>query len=1157
VSGREGTLEWLASVLGAALKPLAAELTVDPSRLFARLGIVPPASLFTGGGAGAALAAAASTIKDMVTAVASLDAAIAIDDSAGISLHGTASLTKIHDSITRLAAIGSALDTAIASDPSLSAAQKTRLRMVVADLPNRIFALTVLDALTDNSPTLVAALSLTGILDITLERPDAADPTFAAHVARAIRLDRLAALIKHPLAHFQALLGVGLPTFDGLALFGRLKAILDSRYDHATIVVEAGKPPVLLGPDFVLGVDTSLNPPGLSWPLRFAGTADTTMEFGTGDWTFTLTQKGRYPADCTVRVSANGDIAITPPFGPATLGYAASLAADRKGKPFVLFRALGSSITVEGVALSASFVGAWDAASGRASSQPAFAAELDAGKVVIDTREADGFLTSILAGTRLESTFAVALDFSPASGLRFRGGGSSLDVQIASHVGLGPVAVDALTLSVGVRDDAFPLAVSVDLKTSLGPLTAIVYGIGFEVAIGIVAVEAGNVGPLDIRPGFKAPTGIGLSMDSGGFKGGGVLLFDRANGEYAGALELDFHGLFSVKAIGIINTKMPDGSPGFSLLILITSEFTPIQLSFGFTLNGVGGLFGLNRTIFVNALVEGIRTNAISSILFPQDIVANITRIISDIEQFFPPQEGHFVVGPMAKLGWGTPSIITAELGLLLDLPNPMFAIVGLLKAVLPAEDAPILRLQVNFIGVMDFDRGYIFFRADLFDSRLLIYSITGSMAFLVSWGEEQTFALSVGGFHPDFRDIPTIPALPDGFRNMARIGISLLSDDNPRLKVESYFAVTSNTVQFGARAELYAGVGSFNVYGFLGYDVLFQFDPFRFIAHMYGGIALRDGDDTIAGINISAQLAGPTPWDARGTATLTILLVDIDVDFHVTWGDPPPAIDTKTEDLLALLKSEYADTRNWRADLPPENHLHVSLRTIDPPKDETEPLVIHPAGVVTFSEKALPLENYLIEKFGTRKPLAENQFKLSDANSNGLHIDADFTGVREQFAPAQFSQMSDSDKLSRASFAQLPSGFALTGTSNVQATMPVTRNVDYVLSYLRRKPVHTMVFGIIKLGLQAYNRLVRGSAVRQSVLAQQQKRVSVNAPPPVELPKEKFVVATVTDLKAYGAAKQSFATEAEAYQYQQSLLRADPALAGQIQVVSHFELAR
>ena len=243
-----------------------------------------------------------------------------------------------------------------------------------------------------------------------------------------------------------------------------------------------------------------------------------------------------------------------------------------------------------------------------------------------------------------------------------------------------------------------PVSVGADLKLALGPLVAVVENMGVTATLSFPPGNSGNLGPLQFDVGFKPPNGVGLSLDAGGFKGGGFLMFDSEKGEYAGALELDFKGLFSVKAIGIINTKMPDGSTGFSLLIVITAEFTPIQLSFGFTLNGVGGIFGLNRTIIVAALAEGIRTNAIKSILFPENVIANITRIISDIKQFFPPQQDHFVVGPMAKLGWGTPSIITVELGLLLDLPNPMFAIVGVLKAVLPdgrrADPAPASQLH-------------------------------------------------------------------------------------------------------------------------------------------------------------------------------------------------------------------------------------------------------------------------------------------------------------------------------------------------------------------------------------------------------------------------------------------------------------------------------
>jgi hypothetical protein len=779
--------------------------------------------------------------------------------------------------------------------------------------------------------------------------------------------------------------------------------------------------------------------------------------------------------------------------------------------------------------------------------------DISAVRLVVAPGEGDGFLQKILSGLNIQAQAEVGFSMSLQSGFAFRGG-SQLALDLGTHLDLGTVKINRLRFAVAPANDQIVLETSVFLNFDLGPLSAVVENIGLRTS---VSFHPGNLGPADLNVSFMPPNGAGLSLDVGGFKGGGFLRFDEAKGEYAGALELDFQGLFSVKAIGIINTKMPDGSKGFSLLIVISAEFTPIQLSFGFTLNGVGGIFGLNRMIVVNALADGIRTNAISSILFPQDIVANISRIISDIKQFFPPQDGHFVVGPMAKLGWGTPSIITVELGLLLDLPKPMFAIVGILEAVLPEEDAPILRLQVNFIGVMDFERGYMFFRADLYDSRLLVFTITGSMALLVSWGEQQTFALSVGGFHPDYRDIPSIPALPDAFRSMARIGISLLSDDNPRLKVESYFAVTSNTVQFGARVELYAAAGDFNVYGFLGYDVLFQFDPFRFIADLYGGIALREDTSVIAGINITAQLSGPTPWDAHGTATLTILFFDIDVDFHVTWGDPPPSIASNTEDLLKLLQGELADTRNWRAELPPTNHLYVSLRTIAPPAGG-ELLVVHPAGVLTFSQRSLPLENYVIDKFGTKKPLNENKFKLSNANSNSKVIPADYQNVREQFAPANFTELNDSDKLSRNSFDRLPSGFKLAPTTDLLVATPVPRPVDYELNYLRRDEHQMENAGKMRLGLQSYNRMVKGSAVRRSALSMQEKRVSMNAPPPVILPEETFAIAGVADLKSHlesSGAPVLFATQSEAYQTQEQLIRQNPALAGQIQVVSQFEL--
>ena len=91
-----------------------------------------------------------------------------------------------------------------------------------------------------------------------------------------------------------------------------------------------------------------------------------------------------------------------------------------------------------------------------------------------------------------------------------------------------------------------------------------------------------------------------------------------------------------------------------------------------------------------------------------------------------------------------------------------------------------------------------------------------------------------------------------------------------------------------------------------------------------------------------------------------------------------------------------------------------------------------------------------------------------------------------------------------------------------------------------------------------AYERLVKGSAARQSALSYQQNRPSLNAPLTVALPAETFTIASSEDLRSHvmdGAGPVLFATEAEAYQRQQELIAENPSLSGSIQVVSHYEL--
>lgn len=752
----------------------------------------------------------------------------------------------------------------------------------------------------------------------------------------------------------------------------------------------------------------------------------------------------------------------------------------------------------------------------------------------------DGFLHRLIGDGEKKLDFSLTVEWSNRSGIKFTGGGG-FEVATHPHLSLGPITIDDILIRLLGKTDPQPaisLETGANIRGTLGPLVVVVQNMGLSMNL---LFDSGNAGPFDIQLGFKPPNGAGLSIDSGVIKGGGFLRLDPDKGEYMGALELEFEDMFSLKAIGMINTKMPDGSNGFSLLIIITADFTPIQLGFGFTLMGVGGLLGLNRTTRIDILREGIKTNALKSILFPEDVVANINRIVSDITQVFPPRRDHFIIGPMAKIVWGTPAIITLEVGLLLEIPEPRIVILGVLRALLPDEDSELLKLQINFLGVIDFPNKYISFDASLYDSRLLAYTLTGDMAFRLSWGDHPLFILSVGGFHPAFKDVPA------DLQHMTRLTISLLSGQNPRITIQCYFAVTSNTVQFGAKAELYAAAAGFNIYGFVGFDVLFQFDPFHFIAELYAGLALRRGTSVVMGIKLHGELSGPTPWDVRGKASISILFFDITVSFHETWGDPAAAIASEVADLLALLSAEVNDIRNWKADVPGTNNLHVSIKAIIQPADK---LVVHPFGVLTFSERLLPLQ-ILIDKFGNQLPKDVKQFELTDIKSNTTALSSD--PVKEQFAPAQFFELTDDMKLARPSFEPLTSGFKIAASGDLKVARPVNRSVNYELAYLRKKRFSFSFAGIYTLTRGLFKTATKGSAVSKTSLSHLNNRISSNAPQAVHVKPLQYGIANISDLQLHSSelVAESYAEVASMYQ---QLIERQPQLKDQLQILSSHE---
>ncbi len=752
--------------------------------------------------------------------------------------------------------------------------------------------------------------------------------------------------------------------------------------------------------------------------------------------------------------------------------------------------------------------------------------------------ETDSFFQKIIGDGDTTIDIPLGLEWSLSGGIRLKGGGG-FEVAVYPHLEIGPIIVDTVRIRANASTDGDPIittSVGVVLTGELGPLVFTIDDIGLALDADF---SGGNAGPLDLSLGFNPPNGIGLAIDSQGFSGGGFLYLDVDNGRYMGGLELKFQDTLSLAAIGILDTQLPSGEDGFSLLISISAEFPAIQLGFGFTLNGVGGLLGLNRTMELDILRERVKTGATDHILFPTNIVANADQIIADLSDIFPVFENQFVFGPMAKLGWGTPSLITAEIGLLIEVPDPFqVAILGVLKAAFPDEDGGIVVIKVAFLGTIDLEAGLISFDASIYDSKLVTFTLSGDMAVRLAWGSEPNMLLAVGGFHPSY-DPPPL-SLPD----LARLTVSLVSGNNPRITLEAYLAVTSNTVQVGSRAEIYAEAWKIYVYGTVGFDALFQFSPFYFIITASAMMEVGMGNKVLMSVSLVLNLEGPTPWKANGTASFKVLGIKVEVSFQKTFGQSK---DTSLPDVpvLPLLVEALEHPGNWIAELPSRTSQWVTLKDAG-----DDGLVAHPAGMLTLSQKVVPLEFTLVT-FGNQKPSDASYFEIARVTSNTEELDT--SDVTEYFAPAQYENMTDSEKISRPSFERMNSGVQIESGTELSAGGMVSRDVEYEAIYIDTNYLRLFAGKLSQLS-DVFKSLIRGGSVAKASYSYQKTKLSALATERIEVAHEEFTVVTSAHLTPYDA-ESTRGSEAEARNYMDRLIAQNPNLASEIDVVANYEV--
>ncbi len=780
-----------------------------------------------------------------------------------------------------------------------------------------------------------------------------------------------------------------------------------------------------------------------------------------------------------------------------------------------------------------------------------FLLEFADSRLVVVPDSKDGFLSKVVPAKGVNVEFELGLGWSSAFGWYIKGG-TGLEVELPKHLEFGKIfTLTAVQAGLHASNQEVRMYTAVSGKVKLGPFLATVESIGMQALWTFDNPQAENPESTETLFDFdvKPPKGVGIKVDAKAVKGAGYLYFDKEKGQYAGVVELTVKETIKVKAIGIITTKMPDGSKGYSFLLIVSVEFSPVQLGLGFTLNGVGGLIGLNRTMDASAIRLGLRENTLDDVLFPTKPLENAKRIINSANTIFPPHDGQYVFGLMALIGWGAKSLITFEIGLLIEVPDPFrLAIVGIVRALISkkalGKERTVLKLQVNFAGIVDFDKNYFSFDASLFDSALLSFRLEGDMALRVQWGQQKCFLLSVGGFHPDFNEIP------EGFPPMNRLMLALVDRKNAQIILTFYMAITPNTFQIGAGVFFYFKIWKFKVNGGFAFDALF-YSRSNFLVRITAFLKISWGSKTLVDVVFKGTFTGTTPWRLQGEATIKVLFWSKTLPVDETCGEE---IGTRvqTVSLLPELEEALHDIRNWQEVTPSATRLLVTVKKEEQAENYNHvPILLHPTGGVAISQSVLPL-TIRLDKFGPQALEGATRFDLQLVDGEGQ--DLAVLTERDAFAPAMYLDLTEEEKLSRKSYESFPAGVKMKQADHVTVGSFREKTVVYERKVLDDVQKPSMADLYQEEG-ELFSLLSMRNTVGQSEFGHKAKFAHMNGIQPLLMPHEEYVLVYQHDLMPYGD-NMRYQTQTEAWRLLEEIVEENPELEPQLAVVPAYELA-
>ncbi len=718
----------------------------------------------------------------------------------------------------------------------------------------------------------------------------------------------------------------------------------------------------------------------------------------------------------------------------------------------------------------------WTSLTASVTASPGSATAFDLGFVDFASAILPEALTG-LVGERPTTPAALNLLVDRVGGLRFPDGGVRIPLP-------GGVALELVAGDTGVV-----VRPSVSFTAALPglPVTLTIDDLGALVPI---TVDGGRIG---IDPGaisVALPAGMGIDLALPPVSGGGFLR--EKDGQYGGLLDVDL-GAFAVQAIGLLT--LPDEHDDLSFLVLLSGSFPPpgIQLGFGFALDAVGGLIGINHRVDAERLRGLVGEGNVDHVMFPEHALARADQILDSLASSFPGAPGHHVMGPMLQLSWGG-RIVRVSAAVLLELPDPVRVILlGRVVVAIPDPEVPLIRLQASLFGRIEPGIPLVEVLVSLTGSHVAGIPISGDFYALFRGGREPTFILSAGGFHPGYVRPSGVPALR---RLSMDLGSGFLS-----MRGEAYLALTSNSLQFGALIHLDAKIAGCGVEGHLGLDALFVWEPVLFFSvQVSAGVAVLAFGRRLASVSLRFTLEGPGAWHAFGTGSISVLWWDVDLDFDVRWGTPPP-ITRAPPEILEALAAAVARPDSWA--LAPPSNVRSPIRLA--PWADREVVagdLALPESGLRLSQEIVPLDVEInrFHRFGVPR----QTWRLDKVRLNPRNPVPAGSEVTARFVPGEFFTLSDQEQLGRPAFEERRSGAVLSDTI-VQPTTSRAVDERYETAYEVDDEWFPPVRPVIPRYVTATNHFLLEAFARQLTGAERVGRwrleqLSVNAVPLVRL---------------------------------------------------------